>query len=400
LHYIISVLEEAVVKTRVKVGVIGAGFIGPAHIEALRRLGFVDVVALATSGEETAKVKAEALSIPHAYGNYEDLVNSDIDVVQITSPNHVHFPQAKAALEAGKHVVCDKPLVLSSRESGVLVELAQKKKLVNAVTFNHRFYPLVQQSRAMIQKGKLGSLYLIQGGFHQDWLLYDTDYNWRVDSKEGGTPRAIGDIGTHWLDTIQFITGLKVKAVFADLRTVIPVRKKPKASVQTFAGKELKPTDYDEIPVDTEDMGIVMLRFIESDTRAVMTVSQVSAGRKCRLFYEMYGAQCALGWDSEKPNQLWIGYRDKPNEILIKDPTLMDPAAKPSARYPGGHGEGFPDSHTHCERTIFEYIREEKFKKEVPPDFPTFQDGHEEQLLCEAILESHKKGRWIEINYS
>ncbi len=386
-------------KEKIRVGVIGVGFIGPAHIESIRRLGFVDIVAIATSSEETAIPKAKALSVPKAYGNYLDLINSDIDVVQITSPNYLHFPQAKAALEAGKHVVCDKPLVTSSGESRVLVDLAREKGLVNAVTFNHRFYPLVQESRAMIKQGKLGSLYLVQGGFHQDWLLYDTDYNWRVEAKEGGEVRAVGDIGTHWLDTIQYVTGLKVQAVFAQLRTVIPVRKRPKGSVETFTGKEQKSTDYEEIPIDTDDCGAIMLKFEGTETLGVMTVSQVSPGRKCRLFYEIYGSSTGISWDSEMPGQMWIGHRDKFNEIFIKDPALMDPVSRPSARYPGGHQEGFPDSHTHCERTIYEYIREEKHKSGAEPDFPTFQDGHEEQLICEAILESSKKNEWVEVKY-
>lgn len=386
-------------KERIRVGVIGAGFIGPAHIESIRRLGFVDVVALATSREKTAKAKAETLSIPKAFGSYMDLVKEDIDVVEITSPNMLHYPQARAALEAGKHVVCDKPLAMTPRESRALVELAEKTGLVNAVTFNHRFYPLVQQSKAVFQGGDLGPVYLIQGGFHQDWLLYDTDYNWRVLSREGGEARAIGDIGTHWLDTVQFITGMKVEAVFADLATVIPVRKKPKGSVETFAGKGLKPSDYTEVPIDTDDLGIVLLKFVGSGAKAVMTVSQVSAGRKCRLYYEIYCANGALSWDSETPNQLWTGYRDKSNEILVKDPALMTPEAKPSARYPGGHGEGFPDSHTHCARTIYEYIREERYKKGEKPQFPTFKDGHNEQLICEAILESNRKGKWVQVAY-
>jgi predicted dehydrogenase len=399
---VIVTSKEDLMKERIKVGVIGAGFIGPAHIESIRRLGFVDVVALATSKEETAKSKAEALSIPKAFGSYEDLLKEDIDVVEITSPNNLHFPQAKAALEGGKHVVCDKPLTMSSRESKTLVELARKTGLVNAVTFNHRFYPLVQQSKALIQGGDFGSIYLIQGGFHQDWLLYDTDYNWRVLSQEGGEARAIGDIGTHWLDTVQFVTGMKIEAVFADLATVIPVRKKPKGSIETFAGKELKPSDYTEVPIDTDDLGIVLLKFAGSDTKGVMTVSQVSAGRKCRLYYEVYCENGAVSWDSETPNQLWAGYRDKSNEILIKDPALMAPEAKPAARYPGGHGEGFPDSHTHCARTIYEYIRDERHRRgEVPevPPFPTFKDGHNEQLLCEAILESNRKGKWVFVSY-
>ena len=386
-------------KERVRVGVIGAGFIGPAHIESIRRLGFVDVVALSTSREETAKAKAKALSIPKAFGDYNDLLKEELDVVEITSPNRLHFPQAKAALEAGKHVVCDKPLTLNSKESKILVELAEKKKLVNAVTYNHRFYPLVQQCKAVIQGKTLGPIYLIQGGFHQDWLLLDTDYNWRVEAKEGGEARAVGDIGTHWLDTIQFIIGAKVEAVFASLGTVIPVRKKPKGSVETFAGKELKPSDYEEVSIDTEDLGIVLLKFSGIDTKAVMTVSQVSAGRKCRLSYEIYCANGAVSWDSETPNQLWSGYRDKANEILVKDPALMAPAAKPSARYPGGHGEGFPDSHTHCARTIYEYIREKRYKNGEKTQFPTFRDGHAEQLLCEAILDSNRKGKWVSVRY-
>jgi len=382
----------------IKVGVIGAGFIGPAHIESLRRLGFVEVVALATSREETAKTKAKALSIPKAYGNYMDLIeDKDVEVVQITSPNYFHFPQAKAAIEAGKHVVCDKPLAVSSEESKILVELAKEKGVVNAVTFNHRFYPLVQQSKALVEKGTLGPIYFIYGGFHQDWLLYDTDYNWRVERDKGGPVRAIGDIGTHWLDTIQFVTGLKVEAVFAELSTFIKIRKKPKREIETFAGKEIKPEEYEEVSMETEDLGIVMLRFSGVDTKGVMTVSQISAGRKCKLFYEISGAKAALAWDSERANELWIGYRDKPNEILPKDPALMDPEVKKYARYPGGHLEGFPDSHTQCNRAIYEYIRDEKYKKEIPPDFPTFETGHEEQLICDAILESHEKGQWVKV---
>ena len=383
---------------KIKVGIIGAGFIGPAHIESLRRLGFVEIVALATSREETARSKAKALSIPKAYGAYQELIkDNEVEVVQITSPNYLHFPQVKASLEAGKHVVCDKPLTMNSQESKILVELAKKKNVVNAVTFNHRFYPLVRQSKALIKQGSLGSIYLIQGGFHQDWLLYDTDYNWRVEKDKGGPVRAIGDIGTHWLDTIQFVTGLRVEAVFADLGTFISTRKKPKGQVETFAEKELKSTDYQEIPIDTEDCGIVLLKFVGINAKGVMTISQISAGRKCRLSYEIFGAKAGISWDSEKANQLWIGYRDKPNEILIKDPALMDPSVKKFARYPGGHLEGFPDSHTQCNRTIYEYIREEGYKKEIPPDFPTFQTGHEEQLLCEAILESHQRREWIKV---
>jgi len=387
---------------KIKVGVIGAGFIGPLHIESLRRLGFVEVVALATSGEETAKSKSQALSIPRAYGDWRDLIeDEEIQVVQITSPNYLHFPQAKAALQAGKHVVCDKPLTISPEESKELVDLVKEKELVGAITFNHRFYPLVQETRALLQEKALGEkLFFIRGGFHQDWLLYDTDYNWRVEAAKGGAVRAIGDLGTHWMDLIEHITNLRVEKVLADLACFIPVRKKPQGFIQTFADQELKATDWEEVQMDTEDMAIVLLKFSGVETRGLMTISQISAGRKCRLFYEISGSQGSVAWDSERANELWMGYRDKPNEILIKNPSLMHSSAKKYARYPAGHGEGSPDSHTACNRAIYEYIRQEKFKKGGEPDFPTFADGHHQQQLCEAILQSSRQREWVKVGTS
>lgn len=385
---------------RIKVGIIGAGFIGPVHIESIRRLGFVEIIGVATvSKEETARA-VEMLSIPKGYDDYQQLINDkEVEVVQIATPNYVHFPQIKAALKAGKHVICDKPLTLDSKESKILVEIAEKKGLVNAVTFNNRFYPLVQQMKAMSQQNALGSFYIICGGFTQDWLLYDTDYNWRVESDKGGKLRAVGDLGTHWLDTVHYITGLKVKSVFADLVTFVPIRKKPKADIFTFAGKELKPADYEEKKIDTEDYSAVLLKFFDCNTRGVMIISQVSAGKKCSLTLEIFGSKCSAGWDSERANELWIGHRDRANELLVKDPSLMDPFAKKYARYPGGHEEGFPDSHTQCNRAIYEYIRDKKYKNDIKPDFATFRDGHEEQLICDAILKSNETNKWVDVAY-
>ena len=385
---------------KVKAGIIGAGFIGPVHIESLRRLGFVEVAGIATVSKDETKKAKELLSIPKGYDDYQQLIDDkEIEVVQIATPNYVHFPQAKAALEAGKHVICDKPLSMDSKEAKILVDLAEKKGLVNAVTFNHRFYPMIQQMRAMTQKNDLGSLYIISGGFTQDWLLYDTDYNWRVESDKGGKLRAVGDLGTHWLDTVQFVTGLKVKSVFADLVTFVPIRKKSRTDIFTFAGKETKPTDFDEIKIDTEDYSAVLLKFFDCNTRGVMIISQVSAGKKCSLTLDIFGSKSSVAWDSERANELWVGHRNKGNELLVKDPSIMNPSAKKYARYPGGHEEGFPDSHTQCNRAIYEYIRDEKFKEGVKPDFPTFQDGYEEELICEAILESNQTNKWTDVVY-
>ena len=377
----------------IRVGVIGAGFIGPAHIESLRRLGYVEVVALATSSRESAERKAAALRVPRAYGDYHELIRDpEVDVVQIAASNVHHYPAARAALEAGKHVVCDKPLAMTSAESAELVRQAEASGLVNAVTFNVRFYPVLQHARALIRRGDLGPVYLVHGGYWQDWLLFDTDYNWRVEAAQGGAARAVGDIGPHWLDLAQFLTGLPVRAVLAELTTFLPIRRKPARPIETFTT-----ADVARVPtgMDTEDAASVLLHFGET-ARGVMTVSQVSAGRKNRLVIEVNGARGSVAWDGERPNELWIGHRDRPNEVLIKDPALLAAEARPYARYPGGHAEGFADSHTACNRAIYEYIRAGGRRSGLVPDFPTFADGHRENVLADSILASAREKRWVD----
>lgn len=380
-------------KDRLKVGVVGTGFIGPAHVEALRRLG-IEVVGVAGSSPERAAPKAQAMRIPRVYTTFDEMIaDAQIDVVHITSPNHLHFPQAKAALLAGKHVVCEKPLAMDSRQSAELVELARQTQRVNAVNFNIRFYPLAQQARLMVQEGRLGEIYIVQGSYLQDWLLLPTDWNWRLEPDLGGEMRAVADIGSHWLDLMLFITGLKVEAVLADFQTFLPVRKKPTTPIDTYSGKLLTSVEYTEQPIHTEDYATILLRF-KGGARGVLTVSQVSAGRKNRLYYEIDGSESAIAWDSERPNELWIGHRQRPNELLLKDPSLLAPQARQYASYPGGHNEGFPDTFKQLYTAIYRYIETGDFSQK--PDFPTFEDGHHELLLGEAIQRSAREGRWIE----
>lgn len=380
-----------------KVGVIGVGFIGPAHMEAIRRLGF-DVAALATSTQEKADRAAEELLIPKAYGDWRDLVNDpEVEVVHITSPNYLHYPQAKAALEAGKHVICEKPLAMDTEETAELVQLAQEKELVNAVNFNIRFYPLVQEAHAQVQAGNLGDqIYIIQGSYLQDWLLLETDWNWRIDPEEGGDLLAIADIGSHWVDLVTFITGTKVKEVCADLETFIPVRRKPTKELETFGGKMEVDQKYEEVDVELEEYGSVLLRF-DNGSKGVMTISQVSSGRKNRLFFEINGSESSLIWNSERPNELLFGHRTKSNDLLIKDPALMSDKARWSASYPGGHTEGFPDTFKQLYVSVYEYIAAGDYSAEV--NFPTFQDGHEIQAVDEAILKSSQENGWVEVEY-
>jgi len=380
-----------------KVGVIGVGFIGPAHMEGLRRQGF-EVVAVSEVTQELADEAAERLLVPKAYGNWEDLINDpEIDVVHIASPNFLHYEHAKAALEAGKHVVCEKPLAMTAEESAELVKLAEEKKLVNAVNFNIRFYPLVHDAKARIDAGELGDrIYIIQGSYLQDWLLLDTDWNWRLEPELGGELRAVADIGSHWMDLVTFITGTRIQSVFADFETFLPIRRKPKKKIDTYGGKMEVDIEYDEKEIKTEDYAAILFRF-ENGARGVMTVSQVSSGRKNRLFFEINGSDSSLVWDSEVPNQMMIGHRPEPNQLLIKDPSLMMDAARWTASYPGGHTEGFPDTFKQLQTAVYRYLAAGNF--DVEPDFPTFRDGHNTILVDEAILKSARENRWVDVSY-
>lgn len=384
--------------TTIKAAVIGTGFIGPAHIEALRRVGGIEVVAVASHKLERAKALAERLAIPKAYGGWEEPVrDKEIEVIHNCTPNHLHFEINKAAMLAGKHVVSEKPLTISSQESVELLDLAGKTGVVNAVNFNYRFYPLVQHAKALVSKGELGKIYLVHGHYLQDWLYYNTDYNWRLETEISGESRAVADIGSHWCDLVQFVSGLRIKSLFADLVTIHKTRKKPKKTVETFKGKEEKISDeYENIPISAEDAGIVILRF-ENDARGVFTVSQVSAGRKNREWFEIDGSKKAIAWDQEEPNQLWVGYREKPNEVIIKDPSLLDESARKYAHYPGGHPEGYPDGPKNLFMNVYDFIRAGKDPRQDQPDFPTFADGHWEIKIVEAALKSNKTKNWVEV---
>lgn len=380
---------------KIKIGVIGTGFIGPAHIEALRRLPHTEVVALADIDEETARSKANALGIEEYYGDYRKLLeNEKIRSVHICTPNYLHYEMAKAALNAGKHVLCEKPLATKVKEAEELVELAEAKGLANGVHFNVRYYPLMRQVKNMVHQGELGRIFSVHGSYLQDWLFYDSDYNWRLEPALSGTSRAVADIGSHWMDLIEYLTGLKINEVLADFATFHPIRKKPLKPLETYAGKILKPEDYQNIPINTEDYAAVLFKF-DSDSRGMTTISQVSAGRKNRIYFEIDGSQKSVAWDSEEPNQIWIGRRDRNNEILMKDPSLFYPECRDIVSFPGGHTEGFPDTSKQMFKEFYNYLTSEETGK-VPP-FPTFRDGLREIVLCEKVMESNRKRAWIKI---
>ena len=355
--------------------VVGTGFIGVVHVEALRRLG-VQVYGVVGSSRERAASRARELGLPPAYESFQAMLDDPrIDVVHITSPNHLHHEHAKAALAAGKHVVCEKPLAMTSTESADLLQLAEESGRVHAVNFNLRFYPVCQHVHGLIADGALGDVRLVSGHYLQDWLLLDTDWNWRVDPGLGGDLRAVADIGSHWMDMTTFLCGAKITAVMADLTTFIKQRN----------AREVK----------TEDAATILLRY-QNGARGALAVSQVSPGRKNSLIFEIDGSTSAAAWNSERPDELWIGHRGRPNEILLRDPAILNEQGRRATRLPGGHAEGFADTFKALYATVYGAVG----SGARGDGYPTFADGHDEMLVCEAVARSSREQRWVEVDRS
>lgn len=378
---------------KLKTAIVGTGFMGKVHTENVRRLGYVEVAAVVGSRPERAKQFAEATGIPHHTADLKSvLADKEIAAVHICTPNVDHFPMSLAALEAGKAVLCEKPLTTTSEEARKLVEVAKAKNLPHCVQHNLRYYPVVQQIRQMIAHGDLGDILIAQGTYSQDWLLYDTDWNWRIQSESNGKLRAMGDIGSHWMDMIQHLTGQPITAVCSDLATFHKERKKPKGSVETFSGKTLKPEDYDAVPIDTDDFGSVLIR-LGDRARGAFTVSQMSAGCKNRFEFSIFGTKAGVSWNQEQPDTLWIGHRNEPNQIIIKDGSLMYPGAAKFADLPGGHSEGYDDSHKQVFKNFYARVADPS----VAIDYPTFEDGLRGMVLLEKVSESAEKQAWVKV---
>jgi predicted dehydrogenase len=377
---------------RLKTAVLGTGFVGRVHVEGIRRAGNVDLYAIGEPQIEKAQALAAEFGAKAEADYRRILDDKNVDAVHICTPNHLHFPIAKEAMQAGKHVLCEKPLATSVAEASELVKLAGETKLRNATFHNLRYYPQVQQMRRMIEDGDLGEILVLQGTYSQDWLLYDTDWNWRIDSKANGPSRCMADIGSHWCDMAEHVTGLRISSLCADLATFHKTRKKPKGPIETFAGKTLTPDDYVEVAIDTEDFGAVMFRMGDR-TRGIFTASQVAAGRKNGLRIEVYGSKSSVAWDGERPDELWIGNRNTNNQILIKDPSLMKPAARGYADLPGGHSEGYDDTFKQVFRRFYASIADPSAK----PEYPQFVDGLRQLTILEAELKSSANHNWVDV---
>src|SRR5262245_42012932 len=386
-------------RKRVGMGIVGAGFVGPHHIDAVRRLGFVDIVAVAGSNEESGLRKAQQLGSRKGYGNYQALINDpEVDVVHVATPNNLHYPVISAALAKGKHVVSDKPLAVTAAEARRLVDQAARANVVAAVTFNYRGNPLIQEARHAVAKGDIGKPAFVHGYYLQDWLIKETDYSWRLEPEKGGGSSALGDIGSHWCDLAQYVTGSRITHVLGDITTVVPQRKKPHLAREAFQ-EASGPADLETVDIQVEDLASVLVRF-DNGAKGVFTAGQVCAGHKNDLVLEICGSKASICWRQEQQNELWIGRRDKANEILQKDPSLMDPAVRSYARLPGGHQEAWADAFCNLMREIYGHIVSgERPDPASPHVFATFEDGYRVNCIVETILKSAKQGVWTKVEY-
>jgi predicted dehydrogenase len=374
--------------------VIGTGFIGPVHVEALRRAGVVVRGILGSTPARSADA-ARRLGLARAYDDLDELLGDrDVGVVHIATPNRSHADFVRRALAAGKHVLCEKPLALDTAESRDLVARARASGVACGVAYNVRYYPICQEAASRVRKGEIGPIHHVTGSYAQDWLLHASDFNWRVLAEAGGASRAIADIGTHWLDLTRFVTGLEIESLVADLATFHAERESPEGGEMTFQNKlDAPPRTATRVAVTTEDFGSVLVRF-RGGARGTFWVSQIAAGRKNRVAFEISGARSSLAWCGESPDELWIGHRDRANESLLRDPALLAPEARAVCSYPGGHNEGFADTFKQLFRSFHGYIAG---GLSGPPPFPTFEDGHREIVLTEAILDSARRRTWVKL---
>jgi predicted dehydrogenase len=377
-----------------KAGVIGTGFMGTATTDAIRRSGMGEVIAIAGSSLQAAQEKAADLHIDRAYGTYADLIDDpDVQVVHNCTPNNLHFPINRAILAVGKPAFSEKPLAMDARESRLLMSAAERKAIVSAVMFNYRHYPAVERFKSMIETGELGRIFAVHGNYLADEYLYETDYDWRIDSERGGPARVVSDIGSHWLDLAQYVTGRTITHVIGDLQTFLPIRKKSVTTVGTF-GHSTEPRLVD-VRVGTEDYGSVLLRF-DKEVRGSLLLSQMSAGKKNHLFLQVDGELMSVAWNQEEAETLWFGYRDRPNEVKKERKEKAKPSA--FAHYPPGHGAAWVNGIRNCVREVYSYIAAGKQPGRDPASFATFRDGYRCAVLIDKIFFSSHQGRWVKTN--
>jgi len=380
----------------IKVGLIGTGYIGMVHLEMLRRLGGVEVAAVADTNKVLARQAAEKFGIPRVYDSADELIaDRKVEVIHNCAPNNVHFDINAKAIRAGKEVLSEKPLALDSRESCELLELAEKHKTLTAINFCYRYYPVVQEAAARVRRGDLGDVRAFVGHFLQDWLFYETDYSWRLDPKVAGKANVVADLGSHWCDLVQFITDQKIVEVMAELHTCLPKRRKPKAGPLSFGAGQAG--ESEEVDIKLDDYASLFLK-LDNGARGNFTTCQAAAGRKVDIELQVFGSKESYAWSHVHPNALWIGHREKANEVFYESSLQQTEGTRKYAALPTGHPMGYHDAVVNLFRDYYEAVaakREGKpYKKTTFPDFRT---GHEMMCVIDAAVEANKSGRWVKV---
>jgi len=376
-----------------RVAVIGTGYIGTVHIEQLMRLPSVSIAGIADKNSQLASEAARRYGIGKIYRDAaEALADREVDVIHNCTPNNLHYEINKAALEAGKQVFSEKPLALSSAESLELMRLAKEKGAVTGINFCYRYYPVVQEAAVRVAKGEIGTVYNVMGNYLQDWLLYPTDYSWRLDPKMAGASNIVGDLGSHWCDLAQFVSGLKITEVMAELRTILPVRKRPK-SKETLTFSAASDIEYEDVKISMDEYGALLLRF-ENGACGTFTTSQLAAGRKCNIDLQVYGSNGSLAWNHERSAELWLGRRDEPNQIFFESPNLQSAETRRFARLPSGHPMGYMDAILNLFRDFYRAVEMNEAGKKPDFNHPDFREGHAEMLILEAAIRSRESGGW------
>jgi len=379
-----------------RAGIIGTGFIGVCHMDALRRIGIAEIGAVANPNKASAQKRAAEYRVEKCYDSIDAIIQDpEIDVIHNCTPNFLHNEVNRKAILAGKHVFSEKPLTRNLQEAQEIFALSQAHpQIVTGVNHCYRMNPLVKEMRAQVQAGAIGQVRLVHGSYLQDHMLYDTDYNWRLEPELNGDSRAMADIGTHWMDTIQTIIGAKITSVCADLVITLPKRKKPKVRRETFSVSVS--AESEEIAVETEDFGSVLFQ-MDNGVHGVFYVSQVSAGRSNQLSFEIDGSQGAYAWNQENPNEVWGGYRDRPCLCVTRDPGQLSPYARAFTHLAKGHPEGWNDAMRNNVAAFYQFILEGKQTGKDPCEFATFAEAYYQMRLVDAILRSSKSRAWVQV---
>ena len=378
---------------KIRVAIIGMGYIGESHIEAIRSIGICQLCAVADTNYELAKQKADMYGIEKVYTSVDELLaDKDIDVVHNCTPNFLHKEINMKIIRSGKHLFSEKPLTMNYEEAKELIELKNQFPQVEAaVDFNYRLNPMVQEIKARIANGEAGDIRVITGSYQQDWLMYDTDYSWRLEPEVSGNSCALADIGSHWMDIIQHVTGHKITSVMGDVVTVIPVRKKPAKQQETI--RDAVSADYVEVEVKNEDYAAVMFKTDKGAT-GVFHVTELAAGRGCNLNFEINGSKVSYAWDQEQNDRMWVGRRGGDNSLVVRNPNLISQSAKPYTALAMGHPEGWNDAFKGNFYAFYKFLADGAKGERI---YSTLEDAAYIVKLTEKIIESSKQKTWINV---